>query len=432
MKTDNGQYIAIASSPNKQITRTILSNGIVVLVTENPAADIVAARIFVKAGSCREAPHQSGLVHLLASVLTKGTQKRSSLEIAEQVESVGASLGTDAAADYFLLSLKTVSSDFLEILALAAELLRSPSFPELEVELERRWLMQNIRSQQEQPFTIAFDQLRQAMYQNHPYASSALGTEATVANLRRDDLIEYHQTYFRPDNLVISITGRITANEAVAAIEKVFGDWQNPATSLPALQLPHIEPQPYQINKPQPTQQSIVMLGYLAPSVQQSDYVALKLLSTYLGNGLSSRLFVELREKRGLAYDVSAFYPTRQGVAPFVVYIGTAPENTAIALAGLKTEVELLCTQPLEEYALQTAKNKILGQYALGKQTNAQIAQTYGWYEALGLGIEFDMRFQQQIAAVTAKQLQQAACRYFLEPYVSIVGPEDAISLSQG
>lgn len=432
MKTDNGQYIAIASPPNKQITRTVLSNGIVVLVTANPAADIVAARIFVKAGSCCEAAHQSGLVHLLASVLTKGTQKRSSLEIAEQVESVGASLGTDAAADYFLLSLKTVSSDFLEILALAAELLRSPSFPELEVELERRWLMQNIRSQQEQPFTIAFDQLRQAMYQNHPYASSALGTEATVANLRRDDLIEYHQTYFRPDNLVISITGRIAATEAVAAIEKVFGDWQNPATPLPVLQLPDIESQPYQINKPQPTQQSIVMLGYLAPSVQQSDYVALKLLSTYLGNGLSSRLFVELREKRGLAYDVSAFYPTRQGTAPFVVYIGTAPENTAIALAGLKTEVELLCTQPLEEYALQTAKNKVLGQYALGKQTNAQIAQAYGWYEALGLGIEFDTRFQQQIAAVTAKQLQQAACRYFLAPYISIVGPDDAISISQG
>ncbi|OKH23362.1 M16 family metallopeptidase [Chroogloeocystis siderophila] len=432
MKTDNGQYIAIASPPNKQITRTVLSNGIVVLVTENPVADIVAARIFVKAGSCCEAAHQSGLVHLLASVLTKGTQQLSSLEIAEQVESVGASLGTDAAADYFLLSLKTVSSDFLEVLALAAALLRSPSFPELEVELERRWLMQNIRSQQEQPFTIAFDQLRQAMYQNHPYASSALGTEATVANLRRDDLIEYHQTYFRPDNLVISITGRIAATEAVAAIEKVFGDWQNPATPLPVLQLPDIESQPYQINKTQPTQQSIVMLGYLAPSVQQSDYVALKLLSTYLGNGLSSRLFVELREKRGLAYDVSAFYPTRQGIAPFVVYIGTAPENTAIALAGLKTEVELLCTQPLEEYALQTAKNKVLGQYALGKQTNAQIAQAYGWYEALGLGIEFDTRFQQQIAAVTAKQLQQAACRYFLAPYISIVGPEDAFSISQG
>jgi predicted Zn-dependent peptidase len=179
---------------------------------------------------------------------------------------------------------------------------------------------------------------------------------------------------------------------------------------------------------PQQTQQSIVMLGYLAPSVQKADYTALKLLSTYLGNGLSSRLFVELREKRGLAYEVSAFYPTRQDVAPFVVYMGTAPENTAIALEGLRTEVELLCTTQLSEDSLQAAKNKLLGQYALGKQSNAQIAQIFGWYETIGLGIAFDIQFQEVVAGVTAAELQQAACQYFLEPYVSLVGPESAIN----
>jgi predicted Zn-dependent peptidase len=178
----------------------------------------------------------------------------------------------------------------------------------------------------------------------------------------------------------------------------------------------------------QQTQQSIVMLGYLAPSVQESDYTALKLLSTYLGNGLSSRLFVELREKRGLAYEVSAFYPTRQDVSPFVVYMGTDPKNTAIALEGLRTEVELLCTTQLSESALQTAKNKLLGQYALGKQTNAQIAQVFGCYETIGLGIAYDTQFQSVVAGVTTAELQQAACQYFLEPYVSLVGPESVVN----
>lgn len=409
---------------NQTIHRTVLDNGIVVLVAENPAADIIAGRIFVRAGSCCEQQKQAGLAHLLSAVLTKGTQELSSLEIAERVESVGASLSADTAADYFLLSLKTVTSDFAEILDLAGELLRSPTFPEVEVELERRLALQNIRSQQEQPFTIAFDQLRQAMYQNHPYAMSALGCEATVANLSRADLQQYHQTYFRPDNVVISIAGRVTPQDAVARVEKVFGDWQRPMTPLPTLTLPTLTPQPYQTMTPQQTQQSIVVLGYLASSVQKADYIALKLLSTYLGNGLSSRLFVELREKRGLAYDVSAFYPTRQDVAPFVVYIGTAPENTAIALSGLRTEVDLLCTTQLAEDALQTAKNKLLGQYALGKQTNAQIAQVFGWYEILGLGIEFDTQFQQDVADVTTAVAQQVACQYLLEPYLSIVGPE--------
>ena len=187
MTTDNGQQSV--TSPLKQtIHRTVLDNGIVVLVVENPVADIIAARIFVRTGSCWERQEQAGLAHLLSAVLTKGTDQLSSLDIAERVESVGASLSADAAADYFLLSLKTVSADMPSILELAAQLLQAPTFPEMEVELERRLALQDIRSQQEQPFAIAFEQLRQAMYPNHPYASSGLGTEATVSQLSRADL----------------------------------------------------------------------------------------------------------------------------------------------------------------------------------------------------------------------------------------------------
>lgn len=220
MTTDNRQLVT-APLKNQTIYRTVLDNGIVLLVAENPAADIIAARIFVKAGSGWEPREQAGLAHLLSRVLTKGTRELSSLEIAERVESVGASLSADAAADYFLLSLKTVTSDFAEILELAGQLLRSPTFPEIEVELERRLTLQNIRSQQEQPFTIAFDQLRQAMYQNHPYASSGLGWETTVATLNRADLQRYHNTYFRPDNVVISLAGRVTNKDAVALVSAV-------------------------------------------------------------------------------------------------------------------------------------------------------------------------------------------------------------------
>ena len=150
--------------PAQAIHRTVLDNGIVVLVKENPVADIIAARLFLRAGSRWEQAHQAGLSHLVSAVIAKGTEGCSSLEIAERVESVGASLGTDSTSDYFLLSMKTVSADFAEIFELAGELLRSPTFPEQELELERRLTLQAIRSQQEQPFTIAFDQLRQKMY----------------------------------------------------------------------------------------------------------------------------------------------------------------------------------------------------------------------------------------------------------------------------
>ena len=409
---------------NKSIHRTVLPNGMVVLVAENSAADIIATRIFVRAGSCWEQKEKAGLAHLLSAVMTKGTTQLSSMEIAQQVESVGANLSADAATDYFLLSLKTVTSDFSEILSLAAEILRSPIFPEEQVELERRLTLQHIRSQQEQPFTVAFDKLRQAMYQNHPYASSGLGWIETVSGIRRSDLQEFHQTYFRPDNVVISISGKITADAAVALVEKVFGDWRSPSSPVPTVKLPALKSQPDTHKISQPTQQSIIMLGYLAPPVHSADYTALKLLCTYLGNGLSSRLFVELREKLGLAYEVSAFYPTRIEPATFVAYIGTAPENTALALSKLQAEVELVCDRQLSQEDLQTAKNKLLGQYALGKQTNAQIAQIFGWYETIGLGIDFDTQFQEQVAQVSAAEAKQAAARYLLQPYISLVGPQ--------
>lgn len=422
---------------NRQIHRQVLENGITLLVVENPSADIIAGRLFLRAGGRREQSQKAGLSHLVAAVLTKGTQSLSSLELAERVESIGASLSTDAAPDYFLLSLKTVSADFKQILALAAEILRSPTFPVNEVDLERHLALQAIRSQQEQPFTVALDQLRRAMYGNHPYALSSLGTEASMAQLDPADLQHYHQTYFRPDNLVISLAGRIDPATALAQVQQVFGDWQAPPEPLPTLELPSIASQPVRVTTPQDTQQSIIMLGYLTPAVvaggaqpdpTPTDYVALKLLNTYLGNGLSSRLFVELREKRGLAYEVSAFYPTRLDVSQFVVYMGTSPENTTTALKGLHAEVDRLRQTKLSPDELQATQNKLLGQYALGKQTNAQIAQTYGWYETLGLGVDFDQQFQQQVAAISLEDCQAAAQRYLADPYISLVGPEAALS----
>ncbi|WP_309235974.1 pitrilysin family protein [Planktothrix sp. FACHB-1365] len=414
----------IPSTTIRNVHRTVLDNGIVLLVTENPAADIIATRLFLRTGSRWEPQEKSGLSHLLATVLTKGTNQLSSLEIAEQIESVGAKLNADTSTDYFLISLKTVASDFQDILSLTGQLLRFPSFSEDEIELERRITIQGIRSQREQPFSVAFEQLRHQMYQHHPYALSTLGTETSVSQLSRDDLQDFHQTYFRPDNLIISIAGRITPEAAAEQIERVFGDWIAPQTPLPTLSLPTLTPHPQSAITHQETQQSVVMLGYLTSSVNHEDYSALKVLNTYLGNGLSSRLFVELREKRGLAYDVSAFFPTRLDQSQFVVYMGTAPENTDIAIEGLRTEVERLVNIPLTADDLQVAKNKLLGQYALGKQTNSQLAQIYGWYECLRLGIEFDTEFQANIAGVTSAETLRVANHYFIEPYVSVVGPE--------
>jgi predicted Zn-dependent peptidase len=261
------------------------------------------------------------------------------------------------------------------------------------------------------------------MYPDHPYGLSILGTEESVAQITRSDLENCHQTHFRPDQIIVSLSGRITVAEAVKLVEDAFKDWTPPNHAPIQPNLTDLQVNPSQKITMQDTQQSIVMLGYLGASVKDENYAGLKLLSTYLGNGLSSRLFVELREKRGLAYDVSSFYPTRLAPSQFVIYMGTAPQNTAIAIDGLRTEAERLCDTELTSEELQAAKNKLLGQYALGKQTNAEMAQLFGWYETLDLGIEFDERFQNEISMITPKIVLEVANQYLKQPYLSLVGP---------
>ncbi len=402
---------------------------------ENPIADIVACRMLFDGGSRLEHPDKTGVSHLMAAVLTKGTEQLSSQDIAEKVESIGASLGTDATADYCLVGSKTVAADFPRVLNLASDIVRSPSFPDHEVDLERRLTLQGIRSMQEQPFTVAYQQLREALYPSHAYATSGLGTEETVAPMTRDDLLDYYRHAFRPENMVVSLAGRIDPQQATNQVAQALGAWmpenwmpENRTGDRPGREpMLAFESNPQTRVTEQATMQSVVMLGFPAASVHDPDYMALKLLSTHLGNGLSSRLFVELREKRGLAYDVSAIYPTRVDWSHFVVYMGTAPVNVPTAIEGLRAELDRVCTQPLTDDELQIAKNKLLGQYALGKQTNAQMAQLYGWYEVLGLGIDFDQTFQEAIATLTADEVQRVAHQYLSsQPYLSLVGPQTA------
>jgi zinc protease len=408
---------------NHPVHRSQLANGITVLTIANPTADIVSGRFFIPAGSRWEPPAQSGLAQLLTSVLMKGTERLSASEIADRVESVGAGLGADTTTDYIKLSLKTVKSDLVDIFKLAGEILRTPSFNPAQIELERKLILQAIKSQTEQPFNNAYRQLRTALYGEHPYSRSTLGTATTMGQITRQDLVDYHQTHIRPDRLIISLAGRITPEDAIDLVTEVFGDWKIPEIAPPLLAAQGVTTTPqYQVEQ-QSTQQAIVMLGYLAPAIHDPDCIALKLIDSYLSNGMSSRLFVELREKRGLAYDVSAFYPTRLDTSHFAVYMGTAASNTQIAVSGLRAEVDRLCLEPLSAAELQAAKDKLLGQYALGKQTNGQLAQTYGWYELLGLNVDFDQQFSTAIQQLTPAGLQTVADRYLSEPYVSIVSP---------
>ncbi len=419
----------LLATQRSRLQRLHLGNGITLLLGQNPTVEILAAHCFFRGGSRVEQPQQAGLSHLLAAVLTKGTRQRNSQAIAAWVESLGASLSVDSAADHFEVGLRCVAEDFPELLQLLAEILRDPSFPEAEVARERELMLQAIRAQQERPFNLAWDQVRQALYRDHPYALPGLGRLETVGSLTREDLLAYHSTYCRPEGMVMAVIGPEPPETMAAQVEAVLGDWVSagPPAPDPNLPLPSLE-KPQLLKLSQPTQQTTIVLGFRGSPASSADYPALKLLATYLGSGLSSRLFVELRERGGLAYEVSAFFATRRDPAPFVAYLGTAAENTPVALERLQAEIQRLHDTLLSSEEVGMAQRKLLGQYALSKQTNAQVAQLAGWYEILGLGMEFDQQYLQSVRQLTPAHLQQAAKTYLVNPAIALVGPEEALA----
>ena len=412
--------------------RLVLSNGIVLLVTHNPTSDIIAARLFLQAGMLRENSSNWGLSHLVASVITKGTEQYNAQELAQVVESVGASLGTDSSSDYFLVSLKTVSEDFERIFELAAEILRSPTFPEKELNTERNVTLQGIKSRKEQSLANALRPLRQELHGEHPYAQTSYGVLETVEQIQSQDLHQFHRDYFRPDELVISIAGNITLEEAERFAQKYLGDWNNTTEAQPRVVVkkpPKVTGLKF-LPQVRDSQQTTVAFGYPAASVHHPDYLGLKFLINYLCNGMSSRLFTELREKQGLAYEVSGFYPTRQDSTHLVTYLGTTPNKAEHACNEMQRELTRLAEGAMTADELAIAKRKWAGQYALGKQTNAQLAQIFGWYEILGLSENHDQVFLEEMKAYPLERVHEVAQNSLDHAICSIVGPEDSIQFA--
>jgi zinc protease len=400
-----------------------LPNGITLIVTPSNTTDIVAGRIFIRAGSYFDPVDRSGTSNLIATLLTKGTTELSAMEIASRIESVGAGVSAEANNDHIEVSFKSVTADFAEILRLVGEIIRNPAFPAEQVTLEKKLVVERIRSQSERPLTLAFQQLRESIYHSHPYARPLLGITSNVVHITCQELVDFHQTYFRPDLVTISIAGNVDLTVVEQLVDEVFIDWFLPASAAPAITPHSIEAPAQRKTLAKDTKQSIVMLGHLSVAATDPDYFALRAIDSYLGSGLSSRLFVELREKRGLAYEVASVFSTKVDRSIFAVYMGTANEKVSMAINGLQGEMARLCVAKLSEEELADTKTKLLGKYALSKQTNGQLAYIYGWYESLGLGWDFDQTLSKSIEALTTDKIEEVAVKYFDRPYhLSVVG----------
>jgi len=404
------------------VTRLVLPNGLTVLVRENRGTPVVALTLLSRAGSADEAPELNGVTALLGRVLLKGTRARSAVEVARAAEEAGGGIETGADQEYGEVRAWGLARHWRRLLALLHEVATEPQVADEEVERERRVLLAQIRGLEDQPGQVANRVLARGLFGPRGYGLPPSGEEATVARIARADLLDRFRETYVADRLVLAVSGAVAADEVLTEAGRLF-DGLPSGEPGPAAPPPPERPVRPRQRETSPTQQAHVLLGYLAPAVAAADHIALKVANGVLGGGMSSRLFRALRDEEGLAYSVGSAYPTRRGAGRLVLHIGTAPDNVAAAEAGLRREVDRLAGEPVPEDELERTQAYLSGSFVLDRRTNGRQSFYLAFYELMGVGAEYVMRYPSLLEAVGATDVLRAARRHLVEPAVVVVGP---------
>lgn len=402
--------------------RAQLPSGLTVLVHENHALPVVAMSLFVRAGARWESEDEAGLTNLLQQVMLKGTSTRSASDMAEATERMGGTLGASSDADFAELRGTALARHWAALLELLADIALRPALLPSEIDTERRVILSGIRNRQDQPFPRAFDTMMSSLYGAHPYAKPALGRPAAVERADRQALVVHHGRHYRAPLMIVSVSGDVVAADVIAGAARHFAG--APRTAGQAGPSPDtVRPSGARAVVPLTAAQSQVLIGFLAPAVSHPDYAAMKVLASALGGGMSSRLFIELRDRRGLAYSTGASYPSRVGPSYLLAQLGTAPANAQRAEEGMRAEIERIRREGIADGDLQRAKTYLLGQFTMDRRTNARLAWYAAFFEIMGVGQDFPAAYARAVTQVTPDDVRRVADLYLATPTIVRVGP---------
>ncbi len=414
--------LAPSAAGASEIRRERFDNGFTVLVRENPLAPVVAVALLLRMGTRWEAGVEPGISNFVHAVMVKGTRRRSGGELAEAVAALGGKISASGNVDYSGISASALARFWRELLDLTAELALEPRLDAADVDAERDWLISRIQRRHDSPSSRAFDELYAVRYGRHPYGRPTLGTADSLRRIDHQTLVAWYRAFYRPERMVLAVSGQVRADEVVAHARRLFGGL--PGGAPPA---PPSNPEPSRGTRrvviEQPAQQAQVLAGGLAPSLDHPDHAPVKVLATVLGGGMAGRLFAELRDKQALAYTASAFYEPVRGPGVLILYLGTAPANVERAERALLAEVSRVRAQVVEVSELQRAKGFLLGNYAMDRRTNARQAWYMAFYEVEGVGQDFPDRYRRAVAAVTVDDVRRVARAYLDALTIVILQP---------
>lgn len=407
-------------SENSETQKYKLSNGATLLYTPNTVNDIIAISIDAKGGQLIE--KKAGTSKLTASAMMKGTKNYSSLELSQVLEDNGIKISPSTRADAFSISVLTTKDEYDKTLELLNEVVNNATFDNFEIEKVKSDKLSAIKRSKDVPLQRAVEEYRDLIYHNTPYSISSKVLEKNIPNITRDDIIEYYNTVFNPENLVISINGNIDKDKTIKELNNIF----NKTNECTKFNYSDYDSQITRITSPRTTVQNMpttetawILLGWQTNGVlNQKDYAALQIIDSILGSGMSSRMFKDLREQEGLAYQLGSGYSPNVLRGSFMLYIGTNPATLEKAKTGLFEEITRLKTEYVGDKELKDAKEKLIGNYIISLETNLDKASNTGWYEASTRGYEFKDNYQELINSVTDSDIIEVANKYFTDNYI--------------
>ena len=362
-----------------------------------------------------------GTYSLLARLFLQGTKNRSAEQLAEELDMYAIEVTTDMRVDYLTLRFLCLNEDFEKALEIFEDIIKNSTFEDYEK--EKLKLVGEIQAQLDAPRAKVIDNYYKNIYANHHYGSTNTVVLECIESITKQDIVDAYNTFMNNSKKVISLVGDMVFDDVYDKLNSRFGDIPNSVSELPKLPVPTLnEVKKPEIIKPDANQAHILQ-GWIVDN--RDDYPALALLNIMLGaSGLSSRLFLELREKKGLAYVVRSSYDVARLCANFSIYIATEPNNIEVSINGFKEEIDKVKNILVSEEELENAKNNLFGKWAFSQEDNSQQAATYAHYAAIGLGFEYNEKIREKIRAVTPEQIKEVANKYFGENYVlSIIKP---------
>ena len=413
-------------SENNSTQKYQLANNATVLITPNEINDIIAICLYAKGGTLVE--EIPGTAQLTASVMLKGTQNYSAQELAKTLEDNGIKIQPVVKSDAFLITVLTTKNEYEKTLELLNEIINNASLDNYEVEKVKKETLQAVKRSKDIPMKVAIDGYKSLIFEKSPYSISDSILEKTIPTVTGEQIVQYYNNIFNPENIVVSINGNVNKEKTLETFSKMFTPRSGEKFEYCRYSdlIPVNKSIKSIIKQIKDLKTCWIILGWQTSGVNNlKDYAALDIIDTILGTGMDSRLFKNLRDNDGLAYQIGSEFAPNVLRGSFITYIGTNPENLTCVKSRMLEEVFRFKTEFVTTQELENAKDKLIGHYIISKETNLDKASVLGWFETTGRGYEFDNEYKNLIRSVTESDIIETANKYFGNNYVISVVKQD-------